>query len=595
MITKFTLKNFKGFKLFSIELEKINILVGSNNSGKTTIFHALQFFFWCLEQIAQEDGSSIFLKKTQLPEIGAVPYFNLKDLFHKQKMREGKKPTRITLELKCDKAPRISIDIYPAFSRNIMIDGHDISISQKQYNTIKQLKPVLIPSTVGIISREELYREIAQDRLVAEGRHNQVLRNMVLRLSKNKRLWKLYKNLMQPLFKLSDISVPFDNEKDEWLTALYSEDDCRFDYISAGSGFLQVSNILAFLLLNKSAIALLDEPDAHMHEDLQKIIFDILCKVAEKRNLQILISTHSPTLIEAAALSSVLVIDRKRSVPLKTSQLNELAVNLARYGISLSTRSLYDTFIDCKVLFVEGIKDDYENFIKILGNICEASFLQTTRKVVVLGTGGVTKEWPIEAIQAFEQVAGGNIAHLLIADRDFKTKEEIEFKSKKAKESGVQIIFWERRNRESYLLEPKVLTRLLKKKFRKNNKKNDILANFSEKAIKDFILREAKDLRDDTHAKFFTDHTAYGSHDEKIAKNTKLEADFRENYDRYIEKNQIPFLLMDSKQVLLQFRKHISDSFKISFSDTEILQEYRKNDFPPDLKEVIGKISGVFK
>ena len=593
MITRFAIKNFKGFKNFSIELTKINLLVGSNNSGKTTIFHALQFFFWCLEQIAQKNGSTILLKKTQLPEVGAVPYFILKDLFHKQKMREGRKPARITLELKCERVPRISIDIYPAFSRNIMINGRDISVSPDHYRKIVQLKPVFIPSTVGIISREELCREIAQERLVFEGRHNQVLRNMVLRLFKSKRLWKLYTNLMQPLFKLSNISVPFDDKKDEWLTALYGEEDCRFDYISAGSGFLQVSNILAFLLLNKSAVALLDEPDAHMHDDLQKIIFDILCKVAAKRNLQLLISTHSPTLIEAAGTDSVLVVDRKQNEPLKAGQLHELGAMLAQYGISLSTRNLYDTFIDCKVLFVEGVKDDFDNFMKVVGGIYDPSFLQITRKVVVLGTGGATKEWPIEAIQAFKQIVGKNISHLLIADRDFKTQEEMNAKVRKAEESGIHVEVLRRRNRESYLLEPKILSRLLKKKFHKNKKA--IPAEFSEKGMEEFILKEAGNLRNETHAKFFTEHPVHGSHDEEVEKRTNLETYFMENYDQCLEKKRIPFLLMDSKEVLLRFRKHIGSNFKISFSDTEILQEYRASELPTDLKEVMGKILNVFE
>lgn len=593
MIRKITIKNFKGMNNFVLELEKINILAGGNNSGKTTIFHALQLFFWCLEKVVQDEGDHIILKKTQIPEIGVIPYFAIRDLFYQQKMREGRRPARINFEVEADKLPKISIDIYPAFSRNVMIDGKGLSISIKQYSAFLRLRPVFIPSSIGIISHEELYREVAQDRLIAEGRHNQVLRNMVYRLSKKRRLWKEYKELIQPLFKITALDMPFNENEDEWLSALYDENGCRFDFISAGSGFLQVSNILSLLLLNRSSVALLDEPDAHMHDDLQMVVYDILQKVSKKKNLQLLISTHSSTLIEAAGPETVLVIDRNKKAPLRAVQLYELKAMLAQYGITLSTRSLYDALIDSRLLFVEGVKSDYELFLKKLGDLYKKTFSYTLRKVVVLGTGGATKKWPVEAISAFKELIKGDIKSLLVSDRDFNTDEDVSSQIKKMNERGLEMVSLSRRNREAYILEPDVLSRLLKNKFLKKNKNISVPEEFSKKKIAEFILKKAKAIETDTRAKFIAEKKVTGDLAEKQTILKSLEDFFNKNYSQILLDKKIPFMLLDSKELLRSFREMINCKFKISFSDDEILSEFRKTDLSEDLKIVLDKILEV--
>lgn len=44
MIKKFSVKNFRNVNIQNIEFDKINILIGPNNSGKTNFIKALSFF-----------------------------------------------------------------------------------------------------------------------------------------------------------------------------------------------------------------------------------------------------------------------------------------------------------------------------------------------------------------------------------------------------------------------------------------------------------------------------------------------------------------------------------------------------------------------
>jgi len=595
MIKRFIFRNFKGFSEFSVSFDRINLLIGGNNSGKTSVFHALQTFFWCLEKTASINGNKVKLAKTQLPEIGAIPYFNIRDLFYKQKTRTGRSPTRIVFELEATKLPLISFEIYPAFSRNVIVTGKDVVLTNEQYKRILDLKPIFIPSTVGITVQEELYREIALERLVTEGRHNQVHRNMIYRL-RQKNLLEDFRNIMQPLFGLTDVTVPFDENNDEWLTAIYEEDGCSFDFLSAGSGFLQVSNIIAFLLLHPAKVALLDEPDSHMHDDLQRLIFDVLRKLVENKKSQLLITTHSSTLIDAAGIEALLIIDKDEKEPLRPRNIENLIPLLSDRGLSLPPRKVMNTLMGRKVLFVEGREADYEKFVKIIGSKLFKEFANCVRRLTVFESEGATKKWPFDTIKTFEDLLGVKIQYMYLGDRDFSTDDEVKEKIEKTADKDRHLIHYlKRRNRESYLLEPALISRMAISKWRQKKKKGSLPNGLKVEYIKKDILEMARNWESETQVKFQLQHEPRGNTEEKAKKLTEVNRFFKENYSDLLNKNIIPYKILDSKKGLAELRTKIVDRHGISFSDTDILDEMSVDEIPEDIKNIISALFDLLK
>ena len=105
MIKSLHIENLKGFKEYDVDFSRINLLFGGNNCGKTTIFHAMNVFFWCVQQTCDEEEADVTFRKTQVPELGAIPYFNMRDLFFDQRIRSGRQPMKIRVELKTTVAP----------------------------------------------------------------------------------------------------------------------------------------------------------------------------------------------------------------------------------------------------------------------------------------------------------------------------------------------------------------------------------------------------------------------------------------------------------------------------------------------------------
>lgn len=594
MINTLHIENLKGFQTYDINLGPVNLLVGGNNSGKTTIFHALQLVFWCIEQTSDVGDARVTFKKTQVPEIGALPYFNAKDLFHNQRIRAGNAPTRIRLAIETTAAPRLEFTIYPAFSRNLMVDGANATIKRAQFDRLLELRPIFVPSTIGITSREELYRQVAQERLIAEGRQNQVLRNLIYRLRPTP-AWPSFVEIMNSLFRLQGLEVPFDEARDEWLTATYQEGQCNLDFISAGSGFLQIANLLAFLFLHSSRVALLDEPDSHLHDDLQRLAFTLLGKLASEKQIQLIIATHSTTFIDAAGLATVHLVDRAFPAPLRPNNVEELVPLLAERGISLPPTKIMNTLQGRRCLFVEGTEKDYTEFISAMGAIIYRDFQSAVRGLTVFETKGNTA-WPFDAIDVFQQLIGVPIRYNLVADRDFFTDGELQARTERAAREGRNLLHLDRRHRESYILNPGAITKLLTKKWQKRNPKEKVPELLTAAGLRAFLLQQAESLRVKTQVDLEVEHESVlrGSADHREAGLLELKRYFEEAYTVPLAAGHIPWKLLDAKAVLRALRTEVHERFELSFSDLEILSEMTPEDVPDDLRAILLRVVEMF-
>ena len=591
MIKEIFIDNFKGFKSFTINLETISLLVGANNSGKTTIFHALQTFFWCIERTAFVHNGIVKFGKTQIPEITAFPYLNTRDIFYHQKIRDGKTPRRIRIRCEFDGGIKIGFDIYSAFSRNLMIDGHNFTMSEDSFSVLlNSNKPIFIPSTIGITAKEELYRLISQERLISEGRHNEVIRNQIYRLQKNSDSWIEFVELLNQIFEINGIDIPFNENKDEWLSVIYTEEDYSLDCISAGSGFLQLLNILVFIYLNDSKVALLDEPDSHMHTDLQTIFFESLQKISQSKSIQLLIATHSSTLIDSAGLENIFVIDKKENFPLKADNTNDLISALSNQGIFLPHTKIIDILNSPRVIFLEDEKNDYENFIKAFGKQIISGFSVKTKNIIPISTGGSSKTNFQDAIRIFENLIGVNIQYVYLIDRDFRTDNQlIEYRNKfTGHHNYVHIL--ERRNRESYLCEPKIISRLLKKKWEIKNPDQEMPNMLTENSILVFFINQAQTMSVDTQSSLITQQEPNLRGDSRKEKTLEINTYFDENYTKIIGETKIPYKLFDSKSSLALLRKNMADNFKLSFSDLDLIAEFTSDEVSDEIKIIIEEI-----
>lgn len=119
---------------------------------------------------------------------------------------------------------------------------------------------------------------------------------------------------------------------------------------------------------------LLDEPDAHIHTDLQIKFADFLCYVAKKFNVQVFVATHSTTLMSALGQFgkddvSVLYLERENAA-IAGQPIDEVSRELAAI---LGGHLVMGPLFAAPVLLVEG-DDDYRVWVQVVRsgqvNVC---------------------------------------------------------------------------------------------------------------------------------------------------------------------------------------------------------------------------------
>ena len=119
--------------------------------------------------------------------------------------------------------------------------------------------------------------------------------------------------------------VDFEELTDQFLRARYATaNGLQHDLYSAGAGFIQVLQLLTFVFGRDASVVLLDEPDAHLHSSMQRVVVEILEELAKSERLQIVLSTHSKEIIN--------FVDPSRLILIETDQ-----VHLAPAGDSVAT------------------------------------------------------------------------------------------------------------------------------------------------------------------------------------------------------------------------------------------------------------------
>ncbi|MED1785736.1 AAA family ATPase [Brevibacillus fortis] len=167
----------------------------------------------------------------------------------------------------------------------------------------------------------------------------------------------------------------------------------------------------------ESYIALLiEEPEAHLHPQLQSIFFNYLSKL-DSIGFQIFITSHSPTITARADLDSLIVVQ---------CQDNDVfAYSLARSELSAENKKYLSKFLDVTksqlffangVIFVEGISEALllQKFSKILGD--EYNLEKMGVEIVIVN--GVAFEHFGKLFNSNDESKRLNVRSVIITDDD---------------------------------------------------------------------------------------------------------------------------------------------------------------------------------
>jgi putative ATP-dependent endonuclease of OLD family len=169
-------------------------------------------------------------------------------------------------------------------------------------------------------------------------------------------------NFINTLEKDKDIS-PQDKKL---LEDLYINSNKTFEIYQNGLGLnnlIYMATVLGDLIERRNAeleayIALLiEEPEAHIHPQLQNVLFEYFKKI-EKKNIQIFITSHSPMITAKTNINNAIVLYSKNNnincIPIKNIPLNSRHKKYLERFLDVTKSQL---FFARGVILVEGISE----------------------------------------------------------------------------------------------------------------------------------------------------------------------------------------------------------------------------------------------
>ncbi len=368
MITKFTIKNFKSIEDLELDLQNRVALVGPNNSGKTTFLQAITIWDIGLRKwFLQKKGSkaktrtAVTINRNEILSAPIPSAISLwKDLHVRSQSvgSNGKKGTQnIRFELAAEgvtkgQAWKIGLEFDYANTESMYCRLIPDSTSDPFPDVALGESIGFLPPMSGLAPFEDRLIRDVMFRKIGEGKTSEILRNLLwLVATENKDAWKQLCADIKQLFAI-ELKAPILSEPGGLLTMSYVEQkDRTLDLSAAGRGFQQMLLILGFLYSKKNSILLLDEPDAHLEVLRQKEVFKFLSQTAAKTHSQIIIATHSETVLdEVAQTGQVVAFIGKPHTVNKNAELKK-ALNLIGFTDYLQAERFN------KIVYLEGTTD----------------------------------------------------------------------------------------------------------------------------------------------------------------------------------------------------------------------------------------------
>ncbi|WP_165371526.1 AAA family ATPase [Pseudolysobacter antarcticus] len=295
--------SFKRIEKIDFVTPRLTVLIGGNNSGKSSLLQGIHFAITVLQsaRLSSDGGKSMttlgfdqFIYKptgdlVQLnfnaaitSKVGPEFKFTYKDAASDE-LRTFK------LQLRRGKNANIAI----------LFDAKSTFFTRAANRT--EPLSVFVPGLAGVPLREELRTASVVANGIAQGDSNVYLRNILYHILQNSAKLTKFHEMIASVFPGLRISTTFNPEMHLYID-ISVETDARTSALEmVGTGCLQAIQLVAYVTAYDPDLLLLDEPDAHLHPSNQRLLASTLQRITELGRTKVILATHSRHMFDALA------------------------------------------------------------------------------------------------------------------------------------------------------------------------------------------------------------------------------------------------------------------------------------------------------
>jgi energy-coupling factor transporter ATP-binding protein EcfA2 len=456
-IKKIRVKRFKQLVDFELDIQNTTVLIGANNAGKSSILQALHFAV-AVAQTSRIVGKGVkwgadkFEVSFNPTQLLYSPVADVLTLASGGNLNEDSL-RQIEIEIILENEEACIVTVKRGRNRNIQVTLKGRSVGERLMNQTPPFT-VYAPGLAGIAKEERYMSPGVIRRIVARGDANLVLRNVlsmihenekkekienenslkndyprallaykngvgpkpeswVIAASRYKGMWSRFQSDMRALFPGIVIEVCFNHDDDEVIEVFFKQPKGpKLPIDAAGTSVLQASQILAYITLFQPEVLILDEPDSHLHPNNQRILCDLLIKLAEGRNFRALLSTHSRHVLDSLK-------DHAKIVWLSGGKkVNYDIVSMPSMLLELGALDSLDYFADGKLKCLFATEDSKQESKDALIALLESNGYPIA-EIDIESYSGCTKLDSARVLRDFLRAKAPKVEFILHRDRDY--------------------------------------------------------------------------------------------------------------------------------------------------------------------------------
>lgn len=569
--------NFKALSEFGVSLQRMNVLVGPNNCGKSTVLSAFRVLEQAMRTARSRRPTRVdthreswapghFIPDNRIP----IPIENVHSDYSDVDSRIDFRFANgnfIYLFFPAEGGARI---YWKTRTRTPTSAATFRSAFPVQVNVIPVLGPV--ERHERIVTVETVRRATGTP---TASRH---FRNF----------WKMnpegfdeFRQLVEETWPGMSVGRPEIASYEERRLAMYASEYRKDrELYWSGLGFQVWCQLLTYISRYKDAdLLIVDEPEVYLHPEVQRRLLGIL----REAKPDVLLATHSVEILGEAEPSEILLIDKTKRSAQRLRDVDGVQQALDIIG-SIQNITLTELARNRRLLFVEGL-NDYKimrRFAKILG----FSDLAAGIGLTALGSGGFSS-W--ENIKGFSwgltRALSSALKIAAVFDRDFRSDDEISSLKVDMEENDIFANFHSRKEIENYLLRRQPLCRTIRRLIRRRTGEEEPNV---DSMLNDTLRQITSQLKADCSGQYVSSFCRFHEHSgqDQATLASRAIAVFDSKWERIETRLEI----VPGKQVLKTLRSSLQDKYQISLTDYEIISSFRKEDVPNDLVALIQRL-----
>lgn len=438
-VVRAKIERFKRAHEIDIAIADLNVLVGANNSGKSSTIQALHFVITLFQSLNLAGRWQKSKRTSVFPE--ELIYSPSDDPYRLYEEGRLQQSTFINFRLTLDEGQTIEVDLTKGKNANLSVRVDPVDLA-RPLSSLTAPTSIYSPGLAGIARREQYVSDGVLLRAVSRGDANLFLRNILFRLSSQPE-WEAFQADLQSLFGDVTVRVDFDigSQESIMIDALFGARAVPLE--SCGTGLLQAIQILSYVHYFRPSLVILDEPDSHLHPNNQRLLCDLLVYINAEYGSKIVITTHSRHVIDALSGKAQFVwVQNGRATVATPEDHIEVLMDLGALDIKEIATVHRRFYVLTEDKNVERIRDLIESNGYNPADYALQSYF------------GVTDPHRLQVIVQIIRGIQPNSTVVVHRDRDFLTDAEAEEWEQAVRAMGAEPFVTDKRDIEDYFIEP---------------------------------------------------------------------------------------------------------------------------------------------